>query len=729
MNMMANVPLQADEAQMRQFLNTIFKRCAGLDGWMIMRAFEHEKEGPAVVNEWVRFDKNMVPSAVSVATDVARRQGKRRAVFAPPVAIFGAQIGETGKRFSGETNVVAAPAIAVELDQRPQESLDALIKVLGQPTLIIASGGMWEGQPKLHAYWRLGEPATNAETQAMLKAARKMATRLVDGDGTAVALSHPMRWPGSWHTKGEPRICEIIGGDPTRDVKLQWAVEALDAALLANGLEVDGRGALARAERKGFTTEREWSAADLDRAADAIPNGDDIDWNRWNTVGMAFYDASHGSPEGLEAFIKWSEKNPKGDAATTERRWKHYAFSPPSEVSEMKLTALARAGDPAFEEKTIVERFFDQEAAAAAPKSPPPSDENSPNVFEQRVAKFVFEPFYEAAGSALTTAAVPLIKGLLDQGAMSVVYGQSNVGKTFLTVDMAYHVATGTPYAGMRTTRGHVVYLSAEGGRSITKRLAALALKHGNGDPVDLLLLRSTVDLRRPDADLKPLAVAIKRLGVPVALIVVDTLSRALAGGDENSSVDMGNIVNNFDKLRDFTQAHLMVVHHSGKNQAAGARGHSLLRAATDTEIEVADGLIEAKKQRDLDKNWSSGFVLDVVTLGVDGDGDPVTSCTVRLVSRHEGEAATVGALTYSEEKVVAAVAELEAFAEDENEGVSVAELTEFLVGKIEDLTANSLRQNLKRAVQKGALTKCRRGRWKTRELQSGQESGQNVFA
>lgn len=484
-------------------------------------------------------------------------------------------------------------------------------------------------------------------------------------------------------------------------------------------------------------------------AVDALPNTSEFfpDRNDYIRIMYAVRGALPDHPyEAFDIVEGWCHRWVEGEnePEIIRRDWDGMKEEPRIGFPTL-LAELRRCGRGDVASAALASQHFDRDEGAAAQRrheerqakiaageieeSTPSSGENSPNVFEQRVAKFVFEPFYEAAGSALTTAAAPLIKGLLDQGAMSVVYGQSNVGKTFLTVDMAYHVATGTPYAGMRTTRGHVVYLSAEGGRSITKRLAALALKHGNADPVDLLLLRSTVDLRRPDADLKPLAVAIKRLGVPVALIVVDTLSRALAGGDENSSVDMGNIVNNFDKLRDFTQAHLMVVHHSGKNQAAGARGHSLLRAATDTEIEVADGLIEAKKQRDLDKNWSSGFVLDVVTLGVDGDGDPVTSCTVRLVSRHEGADVAVGALTYSEEKVVAAVAELEAFAEDENEGVSVAELTEFLVGKIEDLSANSLRQNLKRAVQKGALTKCRRGRWKTRELQSGQESGQNVFA
>lgn len=712
--------LRADEVQMRRFLETVFKHCSGIKGWTVLRAFEHEREGRSIANQWVPFGGDVLPAAVESATAVAQRKGESRAVFSPPVAIFGDMRNDKGGMFGGEDNVVCAPAIAVELDARPQESLDALVKVLGEPTLTVASGGQWEGQPKLHAYWRLDEPATTVDSKAALKTARKIATRLVDGDGTAVALSHPMRWPGSWHTKGEPVPCSIIGGNPTRDIKLKWAVEALDAALLDAGLEIDGRGMLARAERKGFKTEREWSAEDLDAAAAVIPNND-LRWDAWNTTGMAFYDASHGSPDGLEAFIRWSEKSEKGDADAAERRWKHYSSSPPTGVSAGKLIHLAREIDPEFSAfRFSAEQWFDYDVLNRADPLFPA--ESAPNTFEEKAAKFVFEPFYAAAGAALSSAAAPLIKGLLDQGAMSVVYGQSNVGKTFITVDMAYHVATGTPYAGMKTARGHVVYLSAEGGRSITKRLAALCIKHGAGGPVDFHLLRSAVDLRRPDADLKPLAHAIKGLGVPVALIVVDTLSRALAGGDENSSVDMGLIVSNFDKLREFTQAHLMVVHHSGKNQAAGARGHSLLRAATDTEIEVADNVIEAKKQRDLDKDWSSGFVLDVHTLGVDSDGDPVTSCTVRLVDRFGDEAASVAVLTSSEELVASAVSELDAFNENSSDGISVDSLSIFLKDKLGDVSANALRHLLKQLVQKGAVRKVKRGRWQRTDCPENRE-------
>ena len=79
-----------------------------------------------------------------------------------------------------------------------------------------------------------------------------------------------------------------------------------------------------------------------------------------------------------------------------------------------------------------------------------------------------------------------------------------------------------------------------------------------------------------------------------VKLIILDTLSRALSGGNENSPDDMGNLVKHMDKVRHTLKAHLCVIHHSGKDRAKGARGHSLLRAATDTELEVAGHATES---------------------------------------------------------------------------------------------------------------------------------------
>jgi hypothetical protein len=277
---------------------------------------------------------------------------------------------------------------------------------------------------------------------------------------------------------------------------------------------------------------------------------------------------------------------------------------------------------------TRADGYFDAEAAAMQPEDVDFTELASSLVTAPPKTKTLeWVTLTEAAGTALTHSNKPLVKGLLDQGAMTVLYGESNTGKTFVAMDMGYHIATGRPWGGMATTQCPVAYVVAEGGTGARKRAGALCAKYGPTDEFHYLL--SPVDLLDPKADLVPLCVSLKAMGP--GIVFVDTLSRVMAGGDENSSVDMGALVRHMDLIRQVTGAHLVVVHHTGKDLAKGARGHSLLRAATDTEIEVTEGLIRVTKQRDLDKEWTSPFVLESMVLGVSEAGDVVTSAVVDL--------------------------------------------------------------------------------------------------
>jgi hypothetical protein len=227
---------------------------------------------------------------------------------------------------------------------------------------------------------------------------------------------------------------------------------------------------------------------------------------------------------------------------------------------------------------------------------------------------------------------VALVEELLETGAMSVLYGDSNVGKSFVAFDLAFHIATGRDWDHKKVLQGAVIYVAAEGGKSAENRIAALKTAYNLGD-FPLFLVPCAIDLLNNDADTRPLIKLIQHAatteGLPVRLVVIDTLSRAMAGGNENDSKDMGAFVRHIDVIRSAIDAHIMIVHHSGKDKARGARGHSLLRAATDTEIEVAEKRITATKQRDMEFGKAIGFQLKVIELGMNPYGKPITSCIV----------------------------------------------------------------------------------------------------
>lgn len=232
-----------------------------------------------------------------------------------------------------------------------------------------------------------------------------------------------------------------------------------------------------------------------------------------------------------------------------------------------------------------------------------------------------------------------LVEGLLLQGGMTVVYGDSNTGKSFLVLDLVAHISLGRAWFGRRVQQGAVVYLAAESPRSIMDR--ARALSQRLGAPLDqLFIVRCPIDLYDEKGDTQDVIATIRaierRHRVRVSMVVADTLARVMGAGDESKTQDMGVVVTHVDRIRQETGVQFTIVHHTGKDAARGARGSSSLRAATDTEIEVKDPGNEAPKefkctkQRDLPgRGEKFGFILESVPLGQGIFGNQVTTCVV----------------------------------------------------------------------------------------------------
>lgn len=225
-----------------------------------------------------------------------------------------------------------------------------------------------------------------------------------------------------------------------------------------------------------------------------------------------------------------------------------------------------------------------------------------------------------------------LIKGWLEKGAMSVVFGASNSGKTFLALDIACHIALGWPWRGNRVRKSSVVYIASEGGLGISERLTAFKKHHDLNHCADVYVIPANVCLCKESSAHETLLQQIKSIN-NIGLIVIDTLARAMGSGDENSPSDMGSFVQNCDIIRQKSHAHLMVIHHSGKDESRGSRGHSSLKGAIDTEIQVkqSDGVISSTivKQREGKKDIAFSFTLKEYEVRRDEDDEPVYSCAL----------------------------------------------------------------------------------------------------
>ena len=254
------------------------------------------------------------------------------------------------------------------------------------------------------------------------------------------------------------------------------------------------------------------------------------------------------------------------------------------------------------------------------------------------------------------------VEGLLTEAAMSVIYGPSNCGKTFFVSDLALHVAAGWSWRGREVDPGGIVFCAMEGSHGISNRIAAFKAHYGILGGLPFAVIPVTLNLLDPNADadrlIEAIAAAASHMKVPVRWVIMDTLSRAMAGGNENSPEDMGALVTNGTRIQQATKAHVTWIHHSGKDQAQGARGHSLLRAATDTEIEIsrenneAPSVARVTKQREMEIEGEFVFKLAAVKLGTNRRGKDVSSCVVEPVEgpapakarkAHLSSAATAG--------------------------------------------------------------------------------------
>lgn len=226
------------------------------------------------------------------------------------------------------------------------------------------------------------------------------------------------------------------------------------------------------------------------------------------------------------------------------------------------------------------------------------------------------------------------LKGVLPQVGLAALYGPSASGKSFLALDMCIAIAEGKKWFGIRTTPSPVIYVALEGESGFKNRVAAWELENNRRLPANMSMVLQPFQVTN-QLDVDSLAASVPH----DSIVIVDTLNRAASTSDENSSKDMGEILQACKRLQGLIGGLVVLIHHTGKDTTQGARGHSSFFAALD-------GAIEVKRKTDK-RSWSIAkakdgqdgrdysFALKLHELGEDTDGDKVTSCTINRVTKN----------------------------------------------------------------------------------------------
>jgi hypothetical protein len=234
-------PAAPDLEQIKRFLAVAFSYCEGL---IPVRGFVDQGQGLTIKphNIWIPADAT-APELLATYATWAAREGSAVYVIPGTVAEHGQARAE---------HVLQMQTMVVDLDTGDiAAKLSHLLQHLGEPTLIVESGGRTaEGAAKLHVWWKLTEPAAGAEL-ARLCALRGEIADKVGGDPHFRSAHQPIRVPGTVYRKaGAERIVTIRAHNPEREMDLGDFAEAIAAMPFLPGQDRPKAGA--QADRPGL---------------------------------------------------------------------------------------------------------------------------------------------------------------------------------------------------------------------------------------------------------------------------------------------------------------------------------------------------------------------------------------------------------------------------------------------------------------------------------------------
>jgi archaellum biogenesis ATPase FlaH len=341
---------------------------------------------------------------------------------------------------------------------------------------------------------------------------------------------------------------------------------------------------------------------------------EDLHYDDWVAVGMCVHHETEG--EGFDIWDEWSSRSPKYTSTEySMERWVSFGRNGTAEYKTMGtvLQMIREHGGETGLEVASADEF----ESLAMPKG----------------GKFRITADDEFA--AQEASIKWLIKGFLPQGMLGVLFGESGAGKSFATLDMCAAISRGLEtWNGHRVSAGRVLYVVAEGVSGFRQRIRAYCHQHA----LPRIGFDVIYDVTPNLMDVSQVSDLIKEVceREPYDLIVMDTFAQVTAGANENSGEDVGVALSQCKRLAQRSGAMVLLVHHSGKDASKGSRGHSSIKAACDVELEVKRGKdtrsITTSKMKDGREGLSYIFNLHTVVLGIDEDGDDISSCIVEFL-------------------------------------------------------------------------------------------------
>jgi hypothetical protein len=378
-------------------------------------------------------------------------------------------------------------------------------------------------------------------------------------------------------------------------------------------------------------------------AREALYTLDADDYQQWVQAGMALHSTGWGQAA-FAMWCAWAQQSQKFDAADSRRKWESFK-APDARGGGLSLAWIfGEAQRRGWQNPAKRLRLAD-----AANAEPPEWVDDVPPEYPQEplealdlgprlgAAAVMTVSDLDAKAGSLTWA----VKHLVPERGMGFIFGASGTFKSFIALDYALHRCYGMKWLGRKTKQAVPVYLAAEGGAGLIRRIKAWHMHRGmiwQDCPMRVVVVPLTL---RTQAS--ALRLAIEETGVQPGDLIVDTMSQTFTG-NENSNDEVADFLRALGtELRDGLGCTVIVVHHTGHMATERPRGASAIIANIDFAFGVFRdekemlATMEFAKVKDEERGQPVSFELRRVEIGHDEDGDAITSLSASQISDATG--------------------------------------------------------------------------------------------
>lgn len=523
---------------------------------------------------------------------------------------------------SNKSHFVQSPGAWGDIDDALEVDRAIKLEAIIRPFVWVQTGSV-PGLRK-QTYFKTEEPITDAE---VVQSLNKSVHSTYLGDPAVTSPSNLMRLPGSvsWPKPEKPgRKAELVKADYPENVP-PYTIDEMQSYLPPTAEKGKNRPA------PDFKDLKAVDILALEKIYHQLPNDGYFDnRDKWvklaHATKAAFWDDYY---RGLTLFLEHAEKyHKRKPSGTREEAARVYdsVYAPHFVGARFIVDCARECGiDVSEYEWAALARDFTFEVRPAD-QSPMPDGRNKVISTGQVDGRGRQPELLSISELKNRPPATFLVQDLILENTLIALYGAPKSGKSFLALSMALHIAAGQPWFGMKVDQSGVVYIAGEGIGGLGLRIGVMQKKHGFGDDLPFWARTSSIQLADSsavDALSRMIEEKVPR-DQPLHLIVIDTLSRAMAGLDENQTADMSRAVAACDLLRVRFGCAVLLVHHEGKDSSKGLRGSSALLGAIDTSIHIQrneeNGIVtlEVEAQRDADLSPAMNFEMEPVQ-AVDG--------------------------------------------------------------------------------------------------------------